>query len=94
MDELRADLKLFFKRILQLFCNLFHSVFVNLQDLSVVCVKTVGLVLDVADLSVDRSAKTLVYHRNDFVKIERFKRIAEFFTVGKESVAVGFVKIK
>ena len=87
-------LKLLPEGFAKLFCDFDHSLGIDLEDLTVVGVKAVCFVLDVADLSVDGGAKAALYHRDNLVKIEGLERVGKFFAVGKKAVAVGLVEIE
>lgn len=55
---------------MQLGVYFLHGFFVELQNLSVICIHSVDLELDVADLGIYRGAKTLFYQRNDLLLVQ------------------------
>ena len=84
----------FFEGFINYLGDIGHPFVRDLQDLTVVGQKTVGFVLNVADLSVDGGRETTTYHFDYLIGIKFFKGLLELFTVGKEAVTVGLVEVE
>ena len=55
---------------MQLGVDFLHGLFVELQHLAVICIHSVDLELDVADLSIDSGAKSFLYQRDDLLFVQ------------------------
>lgn len=55
---------------MQLGVDFLHGLFVELQHLAVICIHSVDLELDVADLSIDSGAKSFLYQRDDLLLVQ------------------------
>lgn len=71
-----------------------HTFGIDFQKLSVVGQKTVGFVLDIADLRENGGAKSSLDHGNDLILIETFERLRKRFFIIEEAVAVGVAEIE
>ena len=55
---------------MQLGVNFLHGLFIELQHLAVICIHSVDLELDVADLSINSGAKSFLYQRDDLLLVQ------------------------